>query len=140
MHFRRILHRDLKPANVFLNSAGIVKLGDLGLSRLFSAKTMHAKTRVGTEYYMAPERTSGSGYHFKSDIWSLGCLLYEMCTLRSPFNGETTNAYALHKRVSQGDFPPFPMGKYSRQVSNFFLNFYNIIILANILYNQLPLC
>jgi len=116
MHFRRILHRDLKPANVFLNSAGVVKLGDLGLSRLFSAKTMHAKTRVGTEYYMAPERTSGSGYHFKSDIWSLGCLLYEMCTLRSPFNGETTNAYALHKRVSQGDFPPFPMGKYSRQL------------------------
>uniref|UniRef100_A0A914P9Y1 non-specific serine/threonine protein kinase n=1 Tax=Panagrolaimus davidi TaxID=227884 RepID=A0A914P9Y1_9BILA len=89
LHSARILHRDLKPANIFLNSKGQIKIGDLGLSRLFSANTQIAKTQISTEYYKAPERTNTFyGYNFKSDIWSLGCLLYELCALRSPFNGE----------------------------------------------------
>uniref|UniRef100_A0AC34F0P3 Protein kinase domain-containing protein n=1 Tax=Panagrolaimus sp. ES5 TaxID=591445 RepID=A0AC34F0P3_9BILA len=119
MHDKRILHRDLKPANVFLNSRGHVKIGDLGLSRIFSAQTMLAQTRVGTEYYMAPERNNMGGYNFKSDIWSLGCLLYELCTFRSPFNGEESNAYALHKKIGEGRFLPFPSDIYSFQLHFF---------------------
>uniref|UniRef100_A0AC35GVM1 Protein kinase domain-containing protein n=1 Tax=Panagrolaimus sp. PS1159 TaxID=55785 RepID=A0AC35GVM1_9BILA len=122
LHEKRILHRDLKPANVFMNSKGIIKIGDLGLSRIFSAQTIFAQTcNVGTEYYMAPERNVNGGYNFKSDIWSLGCLLYELCTYRSPFNGETINVYALHKKISEAKIFPLPSDIYSDQIQ-FFIN------------------
>uniref|UniRef100_A0A914YYH1 non-specific serine/threonine protein kinase n=1 Tax=Panagrolaimus superbus TaxID=310955 RepID=A0A914YYH1_9BILA len=119
LHDKRILHRDLKPANIFITSKYQVKIGDLGLSRQCSPATNNLKTHVGTEYYMAPERNIGEGYHFQSDIWSLGCLLYELCTFRSPFNGELTNAYSLHKKINNGDIIPFPMNVYSEHLSYF---------------------
>uniref|UniRef100_A0A1B0G2Z6 non-specific serine/threonine protein kinase n=1 Tax=Glossina morsitans morsitans TaxID=37546 RepID=A0A1B0G2Z6_GLOMM len=84
MHDENILHRDLKTANVFLNSRGIVKIGDFGISKIMTTK-IHAQTVLGTPYYFSPEMCEGKEYDHKSDIWALGCILGELCCLRKTF-------------------------------------------------------
>lgn len=108
MHERRIMHRDLKPANIFLTLDGTVKVGDLGLSRELSENTYQAHSKVGTPLYMSPEVLRGDGYDFKSDIWSIGCLLYELAMLKSPFKSEGLNLYSLFQKISQGEYSPLP--------------------------------
>ena len=108
MHDKRIMHRDLKPANIFLTLDGTIKVGDLGLSRELSEHTIQAHSKVGTPLYMSPEVLKGDGYDFKSDVWSLGCLLYELAMLKSPFKSEGLNLYSLFQKISNGDFQPLP--------------------------------
>ena len=115
MHEARIMHRDIKPANIFLASNGSVLLGDLGLGRAFSSQTYEALSKVGTPLYMSPEVLDGRGYEWKSDVWSLGCLLYELATLRSPFKAEGDNLYTLFKKISVGKFDDLP-SHYSPQL------------------------
>ncbi|CAM9448298.1 unnamed protein product [Hapterophycus canaliculatus] len=88
MHGERIIHRDLKPANVLVSRDGTVKLGDLGLGRYLNARSVLAMSQVGTPLYMSPETLKGQGHDMVSDIWSLGCVLYELAMLKSPFAGE----------------------------------------------------
>lgn len=72
MHQCRVMHRDIKPQNVFLTGSSLtIKLGDLGLGRYMSSKTMETFTICGTPYYMSPEAIANTGYDFKSDMWSL---------------------------------------------------------------------
>ena len=86
MHEKRILHRDIKPSNVFVMEDGSLKLGDLGLGRYLDMQSILAFSQVGTPLYMSPEVLRGEGHHFASDVWSLGCLLFELAALRSPFS------------------------------------------------------
>lgn len=83
LHDLKIVHRDIKCANIFLTKDGKVKLGDLNVSKV--AKKGLLKTQTGTPYYASPEVWKDKPYDFKSDIWSLGCVLYEMITLSPPF-------------------------------------------------------
>lgn len=88
LHEKKILHRDLKPANVLLTRDGNLKIADLGLGRVFGTTTFEVFSKVGTPLYMSPELVKGSGYNTKTDIWSLGCILYELCEFQSPFRNQ----------------------------------------------------
>ena len=104
----KILHRDIKPANVFIDRHQLFKLGDFGLARILSSDTQLAKTNVGTPYYMAPEQVNELPYNEKCDIWSMGCLLYEMAALAPPF--EAANQLALAVKIKAGRVARLPEG------------------------------
>ncbi|XP_059160193.1 serine/threonine-protein kinase Nek2-like isoform X1 [Physella acuta] len=108
-----VLHRDLKPANVFLDTDSNVKLGDFGLARVLHHETSFARTYVGTPYYMSPELVNNQSYNDKSDVWSLGCMLYELCALAPPF--VAANQTELNHKIRAGEFSRLPHS-YSSQL------------------------
>ncbi|KUF80420.1 Serine/threonine-protein kinase Nek6 [Phytophthora nicotianae] len=108
LHQNRIMHRDLKPANIFLTLKGVVKVGDLGLGRYLSENTIEARSKVGTPLYMSPEVLRGESYDWKSDVWSMGCILYELAMLRSPFKSEGLNLVGLFQKINKGYYEEIP--------------------------------
>lgn len=124
LHQHNIVHRDLKVfpadqcANVFLFADGRVKIGDLNVSKV--AKQGFLTTQTGTPYYTryprmsSPEIYKDKPYDAKSDMWSLGCILYEMCSFRPPFVAR--NFKELRRAVMLGAFPPLP-ASYSEELS-----------------------
>ena len=105
VHGQNVLHRDLKPQNIFLSRGGtMIKVGDFGISKELRHTHEQARTKVGTPYYMSPEAFKGRPYDGKSDIWSLGCVLYELATLRHPFEARTLPALA--EKVKRGKYTP----------------------------------
>ncbi|XP_017930694.1 serine/threonine-protein kinase Nek11 [Manacus vitellinus] len=105
MHERRILHRDLKAKNIFLKD-NLLKIGDFGVSCLLMGSCDLATTFTGTPYYMSPEVLKHQGYNTKSDIWSLGCILYEMCCMNHAFTGQ--NFLSVVIKIVEGDTPSLP--------------------------------
>ena len=106
IHAQRILHRDLKSSNVMLMQRAvrvggdgaavpIVKLGDFGISKVLTTSALDASTMVGTPYYLSPELCRGQRYNDRSDIWALGCILYELVTLRRCFDGNCLPALVM---------------------------------------------
>lgn len=104
LHSKKILHRDLKCANIFLTADGTAKLGDLNVSKV--AKNNLVYTQTGTPYYAAPEVWRDQPYDAKSDIWSLGCVIYEMAALKPPFRAN--DMQGLYKKVQIGAFDKIP--------------------------------
>ncbi|KAI9814708.1 MAG: G2-specific serine/threonine protein kinase [Phylliscum demangeonii] len=100
-----ILHRDLKPENVFLGEDNSVKLGDFGLSKIMHSQEF-ASTYVGTPFYMSPEICAAERYTLCSDIWSLGCIIYELCAKSPPFNARTH--FQLVQKIKDGRYAPLP--------------------------------
>jgi NIMA (never in mitosis gene a)-related kinase len=110
----KIIHRDLKPGNVFFDAKNNVKLGDFGLARVLDKGSQYAYSHVGTPYYMSPEQINDSKYNEKTDIWSAGCVLYEMAALRPPFEAE--NQFSLATKIRAGNFNKLSE-KYSEELS-----------------------
>ena len=104
LHDLKILHRDMKSANVFLFSNGCAKLGDLNVSKV--ARRGLGYTQTGTPYYASPEVWKDKPYDHKSDVWSLGCVLYEMITLRPPFRAKDMEG--LFNKVCKGEINKIP--------------------------------
>ena len=102
LHDNKIMHRDLKCANIFLMKNGLLKIGDLNVSKL--AKSNMARTQTGTPFYLSPEIWKDLPYDYKCDIWSLGCIIYEMCTSRPPFRG--TSLKELGSNILNGYYLP----------------------------------
>ncbi|CAH8658158.1 unnamed protein product [Schistosoma rodhaini] len=105
MHKNKILHRDLKTSNIFLKN-GNIKIGDFGISRSLATTEELATTFIGTPYYMSPEVLKYEGYNNKSDIWSIGIILYELCTQRRAFTG--TNLMRVMWQVINDPCPQLP--------------------------------
>ncbi|KAL0478977.1 hypothetical protein AKO1_007845 [Acrasis kona] len=103
-HDKRILHRDLKTQNIFISKNNTIKLGDFGIARVLKNTMECAKTLVGTPYYLSPELCQEKPYNNKSDIWSLGCVLYEMVTHKHAFEGASMKA--LVGKILKGSYPP----------------------------------
>ena len=103
MHYHKILHRDLKTLNIFLTKNLDVKIGDLGVAKILQ-NTLHAYTFIGTPFYLSPEICEEKPYNEKSDVWALGCILYELCTFKHPYNAK--NQPALFLKIISGNYDP----------------------------------
>lgn len=107
IHQERILHRDLKSCNLFLmKKKSVLKLGDFGISRMLEGSVEAAYTVVGTPYYMSPEVCENKAYTYKSDVWSLGCVLYELCMLKHAFFAD--NLLGLVYKIVSEKYEPIP--------------------------------
>ncbi|XP_064908772.1 serine/threonine-protein kinase Nek5 isoform X3 [Columba livia] len=105
IHDKKILHRDVKAQNIFLsNNEKVAKLGDFGIARQLNSTMEFAHTCVGTPYYLSPEICENRPYNNKTDIWSLGCVLYELCALKHPFEGNSLHQLVL--KICRGHFHP----------------------------------
>ena len=107
LHEKKILHRDLKAANIFIcdKNLSLLKIGDLNVSKFITTFTMK-NTQTGTPYYASPEVWNNRPYDYKSDIWSLGCLFYEITSLTAPFKGKSMKE--LYEKVEKGIIDPIP--------------------------------
>ncbi|EAR83044.2 Serine/Threonine kinase domain protein (macronuclear) [Tetrahymena thermophila SB210] len=106
LHDLKIVHRDLKCANIFIGDNNIIKIGDLNVSKVTRRPEQMAKTQTGTPYYTAPEVWKGLSYNYKSDVWSLGCIIYELSAQKHPFKGNTIEG--LFTNIMKGQYERIP--------------------------------
>ena len=115
LHSQQIIHRDIKLLNIFMSTNKIVKIGDMGMSKILSKKEMKL-SRVGTPLFLAPELVMKEKYDFKADIWSLGCSIYHLAKTAPPFNDE--NLIKLGQSIVNENPPELP-GCYSDELKYF---------------------
>ena len=112
LHKNCIIHRDLKSANIFLTKKGIIKIGDLNVSKIIKRMGM-ASTQTGTPYFASPEIWNNKPYDYKCDIWAVGCIIYEMAKLYLPFRAGSMRE--LYNNIMRGLYQPISL-KYSHDL------------------------
>merc|ERR1719421_1195090 len=117
IHDKHILHRDLKSQNFFLMSNGKLRIGDFGIAKVLDSTAAFAKTTIGTPYYLSPEICQERPYSWSSDVWAMGCILYEMAALRVPF--DAPNIRALVSKITRGPMPVVP-SRYSADLQRLY--------------------
>ena len=115
IHSKNLIHRDLKPENIFLDKNNKIKIADFGISAILN-NTRYAKSFVGTTCYMAPEIVKGEKYNNKVDIWALGCIIYELCTLNRCFDAQ--NIYELINIIINGEHGKIDLKLYNSELQN----------------------
>ena len=123
IHSKNVIHRDIKSQNIFLNKNGSIKIGDFGIAKALSKTNSNAMTVIGTPYYFSPEIINGEPYNYKTDIWSLGVVLYELCTLKLPF--DSNNIAQLSMKILRGNYDPIPF-KYSKEMHSIIKKMLNV--------------
>lgn len=118
LHDKHVLHRDLKPSNLFLTGSGDLRMGDFGISKVLDSTLGCAKTFVGTPFYISPEVIMEKPYRWPADVWSMGCIVFQLCAQKVPF--EAQNIRGLVQKVTKGPLPelPAPYSKELREVFN----------------------
>ena len=106
LHKLRVMHRDIKTQNIFMTSASLLKLGDFGVSKVLSPDKEFTETAIGTPTNLCPEIANGQKYDFKSDIWSLGCVVHEICSLKPAFQSKSWEE--MLKKIRTATYPPIP--------------------------------
>ena len=112
------IHRDIKPANILMNSSGVVKLTDFGISRSLENNQIYSKTFVGSRSYMSPERITGKKYSYSSDIWSVGLVIYELATGKEPY-GEGDDFLTQITKIVETDEPRLDNNIFSKELCDF---------------------
>ena len=110
LHTNGVIHRDLKPANILLNDKDNptkIVICDFGASICLPDEDAYCCTKIGTPYFMSPEQNNSNYYDKKTDIWSLGCILYELITLEKPF--EANNINMLNQKITKGYYKPIEL-------------------------------
>jgi len=110
LHTNGVIHRDLKPANILLNDKDNptkIVICDFGASICLPNENDYCSTKIGTPYFMSPEQYNSNCYDKKTDIWSLGCILYELITLVKPF--EANNINMLNQKITKGYYKPIEL-------------------------------
>lgn len=116
IHAKNIIHRDLKPLNIFISLVdNKIKIGDFGISKQLDPNKNYAQTQIGTILYVSPELIKGEKYTNKTDIWSLGCILYELCELKLIF--PYTNKISFYNSVLS-DKPKDINKKYGKELQD----------------------
>lgn len=110
VHSQHILHRDIKSQNIFLDAQGNAKLGDFGIAKILNHTRDFAHSVVGSPFYLSPEICQGLEYNSKTDVWSLGCVLYELCTFSPAFSGNNMGGIVM--KILRQQQPSIP-GIYS---------------------------
>lgn len=116
IHDRKIVHRDIKSQNIFVTKMNTIKLGDFGISKILTNTQDMMCSFVGTWYYLSPEIIRSKPYNFKTDVWSLGVQLYELCSLKLPFRGR--DQFIIQKKIKDGSYEPLPV-RFSKEMHDF---------------------